>query len=278
MTIVFGAAPLKPVRTAVGAGPFWLFGVGFSILFWALRMPALGCALLLFTVMIGVWSEFEERGINVVQSALAGILSASALASATFLFMLQRDPTFWKSKVLATVEMAIASVSRMDSQLSQTLKAEDLALQIPSMLLIMLILSAALAAVLERPFSVWAGHVPAKKQKLSDFRVPDFMIWVLFPSVLGAFWQGVNHTVSVIATNMLNILAVIYFLQGFAILGKYFETFKVGYFWRIIWIVLFTFQLFLILALVGVIDFWADFRKHIVKRGTELKKKSFSKE
>ena len=104
------------------------------------------------------------------------------------------------------------------------------------------------------------------------------MIWVLFPSVLGAFWQGVNHTVSVIATNMLNILAVIYFLQGFAILGKYFETFKVGYFWRIIWIVLFTFQLFLILALVGVIDFWADFRKHIVKRGTELKKKSFSKE
>lgn len=276
MTVILGAAPLKPVRTGLGAGPFWLLGLGFSILFWALKLPALGCALLLFTVMIGVWVEFEERSVGFVQSASAGILAASALAMGAFGFVLRRDPTFWQTKVISTIEAVIASVSRVDANLSATLKAQDLALQIPSMLLIALILAAALTAVLERPFSIWAGHIVKKKQKLSDFRVPDLLIWVLLPSVFFSFWQGSGTTVSVIATNLLNVLAVVYFLQGFAVLGKYFDTFKVGYFWRVIWIVLFTFQLFLLLALVGVIDFWADFRKHIVKRGTELKKKSIS--
>jgi uncharacterized protein YybS (DUF2232 family) len=75
-----------------------------------------------------------------------------------------------------------------------------------------------------------------------------------------------------ISLNVFNVCSVIYFFQGLAVLGKYFEIFKVGFFWRFMWVLLLAVQLPILMSLLGLVDYWADFRKMFTKRSAEIKK------
>lgn len=275
-TLVFGAAPLKPVRMNIGAAPFWLLGLGLSTLFWALQIPTIGTALLLFTILVGTWAELEQRGYSLVQSVAAGLLATIGIASAALFFITKRNPSYWIGQLTAAIEGVIARVSKVDLALAESLKVEELLLQVPSVIVVALIIAAALVAICERPLLKWSGHGVVRKERLTDLQLPDALVWVLIAAVFGAFWDGSSKTVSAISMNILNILAVCYFFQGMAILCRYFQVFRVGYFWRVIWVSIFALQLFLVLSFVGVIDYWLDFRKKMMKKSSELKKKSIS--
>jgi hypothetical protein len=271
ITVIFGAAPLKAVRHILGAGPFWLLGLGLSVIFLGLKLPALAVVLLLFTVAVGAWTHLEESGYNLAQSALGGLLSAAAVAVSLFYLAIQKDPTGWHQKLVSSTEKALSEFSAV--QMVKSMNVEDLVGQLPAMLTIGLLISLALAAVLERPIANWAGVPVGRKEKLTDFRLPDFMIWAVIFSLFGAFWQGSPKPVETLCLNILNVSLVLYFFQGMAVLCKYCVVFRVGAFWRTILVLVFTLQLFFILSLVGVVDFWADFRKQFAKRSADLKKR-----
>jgi hypothetical protein len=271
VTIIFGAAPLKAVRHILGAGPFWLLGLGLSVIFLGLKLPALAIILLLFTVAVGIWTQLEESGFDLAQSALGGLVSAATVAFGLFYTAIQKDQGGWYKKLIASTEGAMAQFSAVE--VVKNMKVEDLVLQLPAMITIGLLISIALAAVLERPIANWAGVPVRRKERLTDFRLPDFMIWAVIGSLFGAFWQGSPKVIETLSLNVLNVSLVLYFFQGMAVLCKYCIVFRVGTVWRTILIVVFTLQLFFILSLVGVIDFWADFRKQFTKKSADLKKR-----
>ncbi len=267
---------MKTVRTNIGAIPFWLLGMGLSILFWALQIPTIGTALLLFTVMIGTWVELEQRGFSLFKSALAGLSSALAVAVGATYLVTRKNPAVWQDKLMASIDAVIARVSKVDLVLAQSLKADELMLQIPSVVVIVFVIAAAMVAIFDKPILQWSGHTTRNQERLTDFKLPDFFIWLLIAAVFFAFWEGSNKLLSTVSINVLNVLTVCFFFQGLAVLCRYFQVFSVGYFWRVIWIAIFTFQLFLVLSFVGVADYWFDFRKKLMKKSSELKKKSIS--
>ena len=276
VTVVLGAAPLKPVRLNLGAAPFWMLGLGLSALFLAFQIPAIGLGLLLFTILIGVWVEFEQRGFSLFQSAASALAATLSVMVAAVFFLTRKNPVFWQEQLVVHIEKFISRLSQMDANLAQTLKAEELAMQVPSAVVIIFLFSATFVAVFEKPIQKWLGQASGKKERLSDFRLPDFFMWLLISSVFFAFWNGSSKLVSAVATNVLNVLIVCYFLQGLAVLVRYFQVFRVGYFWRVLWTLIFTLQLFLVLSFVGVLDYWLDFRKKFLSRSSQAKKRSVS--
>ncbi len=275
-TLVFGAAPLKAVRTNLGATPFWLLGLGLSILFWALQVPTIGTALLLFTIMVGTWVELEQRGYSLFQSALAGLTGALGVATAATYLVIRKNPALWQEKLVSAIDGVIARVSKVDAVLAESLKADELMLQVPSVVVILFVIAAAMVAIFEKPLQQWSGHAFVRRERLTDFKLPDLFIWVLIGAVFCAFYEGSSKAIVTVSMNVLNILTACFFFQGLAVLCRYFQVFRVGYFWRVVWVAIFTFQLFIVLSFVGVIDFWLDFRKMFMKKSSELKKKSIS--
>lgn len=69
------------------------------------------------------------------------------------------------------------------------LKAQDIVSQIPSAVLIFIILSLGLALIFEPKVSRWVGVKMGTREKLTDFSAPDFVIWLFIGSLLGAFGQ-----------------------------------------------------------------------------------------
>ena len=69
--------------------------------------------------------------------------------------------------------------------------------------------------------------------------------------------------ISVVALNVFNVVMGIYFFQGLAVLEVGFLTFRIGNFTRFLVYFIIVGQLFFLLSAVGIIDYWADFRKRM---------------
>ena len=79
------------------------------------------------------------------------------------------------------------------------------------------------------------------------------------------------------AVNLLNISGLVFYFQGLAVIVTYFATQKVSWFWQTVFLVMIVTQLFLFVAVAGLIDFWADFRAKMTKRPTDLENELFKK-
>ena len=106
-----------------------------------------------------------------------------------------------------------------------------------------------------------------------SLKVPFFFIWLFMASLVGTFFledHKILHTVSV---NALNLFLFAYFLQGFAILKKYFQTLQIGVSWRVLaYMAVFSFALFLPLSLMGLIEEWVPFRERLEKKRKQREK------
>ena len=76
LTGILGVAPLKVVRAQLGAVPFWLLGVGLSLLFWSTKLPALGVAILVLTILVAAQTQAEEMGFGLYRSTFIGLVAA----------------------------------------------------------------------------------------------------------------------------------------------------------------------------------------------------------
>ena len=88
-----------------------------------------------------------------------------------------------------------------------------------------------------------------------------------------AFVKGGEAWVKPLGQNILNVAVVAYFFQGIAVLCSYFEVFRVSTLWRVVMLVIFIAQLFLVLSFIGVVDYWVDLRSYMRKKATALKQK-----
>ncbi len=272
-TAVLGAAPLRVLRHLIGGGFFWLAGITTAVVFYSLGWIPLAAVIGAQTILIGTYTEFEERDFSMRQAASFSVLLTGLFISSSFYTWTAFNGKGWLNRLLDGVQVYLDKAKQMNIQALENIKAQDIVVQLPSGILIFLILSLGLALIFERNLMRWAGLVYRRRDRLSEFSAPDAVVWLFIVSLLGAFAELGVKGLQMVAMNIFNVCSVIYFFQGLAVLGKYFETFKVGFFWRFMWVLLLVVQLPILMSMLGLVDYWVDFRKMFVKRSAEIKKK-----
>lgn len=97
-------------------------------------------------------------------------------------------------------------------------------------------------------------------EDMSQWRFPDSLVWLFISAGVMLFLPG---TMGIIGLNLMLIMVTLYFMQGFEVLNHLCLKWSVPNLIRLLIIFFLVIQAygFILLALVGVADIWADFRK-----------------
>ncbi len=272
-TAVLGAAPLRVLRLTAGQGAYWLISICLIGLSVGLNWMPLALILGVNTILVGCYTEFEERDFNLRQAAGFAVLITVLLLASGFYVWTTVIGKVWLQQVTTIVEGFLLQAQSLKINALSQVQAQDIIVQLPSAVFIFMILSLALALILESRFTRFINVRLVRREKLSEFQAPDALVWVFIFSLLGAFAQLGIKPLEVISLNTLNVCVVIYFFQGLAVMGAYFEAFRISIVWRVLWVVLLVFQLPILMSILGLVDYWAEFRRVFVKRAAQLKKK-----
>ncbi|MBF0383531.1 MAG: DUF2232 domain-containing protein [Magnetococcales bacterium] len=101
------------------------------------------------------------------------------------------------------------------------------------------------------------------EQDLSSLRIPFFLVWPVIVFGLLAFLT--TGSLQQFGINMVLFLAIPYFFQGYSVVQKLFQHYKVSVFARVIFYMMLVTWSALILAVtvLGLFDTWVDFRSRL---------------
>jgi uncharacterized protein YybS (DUF2232 family) len=96
--------------------------------------------------------------------------------------------------------------------------------------------------------------------EFNAFKNPDMLVWLLIASGFGLLLP--SPMAATVALNILVIVALLYFLQGMAVIGAVISKRLLPKFLRVILYVMLVLQPYLaiVIATVGLCDLWVDFR------------------
>lgn len=267
LTVFLGTPFLRVLRKSYGPVVYWSLGLIFSAL--AFQLWFLIASL---WILIGVYHEAEKLKKG---WWLAGILSVAL----SFSFGWFSAARFLDAKGIQSREQIVEMIGEFTANVealapSFKVKAEDIYNQIPSLLIMTLMLTLANAVIFERRVLDWlALPIPEdssqESKKLLELRVPDYFIWVALVALLFSAVSFGSKAVEVFALNVVNVSTVIYFFQGLAVLETYLRLLKAGFLMRFVTYFIIVGQLFLLVSIVGLIDFWADFRTRMLKLNSQ---------
>ena len=107
----------------------------------------------------------------------------------------------------------------------------------------------------------------------ASLKVPFFFVWILCLSLIGAFLLEKYPLIQIPSLNLLNLVIFSYFLQGLAIIKKYFQSLKISVGLRLIsYVAIFSLGLFLPVGMLGLTEEWWPFREKIKAKEKALKK------
>ena len=97
--------------------------------------------------------------------------------------------------------------------------------------------------------------------ELRDWKMSDQLVWGLIGSTVALFMP--TQGIQVIGFNLLMIFAVLYLFQGFAVIAYLLNKWHIPFGFRALIYILFLVQGYglLVIAVVGLSDVWADYRK-----------------
>ena len=268
LTVLFaflGAPVLRVLRSSGGTKWFWISALIATGLMWPLS-PIMSLMALSMWFTIGLYGEIEERGRASVWMAGLAVLVGSAIG---FL-----GP--WAYTASLGVELPKLLEAEMQQWIQKSsggsaFKGVDLRLLfqlLPSIVVLMNMMALAFALILDRRVAQLLRlrfEKVASQIKLLEFRVPEGLIWITMASFLFSFLKMENELVTVVAANIFNVMMGVYFFQGLAVLEVSLLVFRVGPFMRLLVYLIIVGQLFLMLSVLGIFDYWADFRKRFRK-------------
>jgi len=257
LTVLFvfvGAPILRVVRNVYGRTMYWGAGVVLAGAAYGLS-TSVSFLLMAIWVTIGVYGEFEEKGRASFGSALLSVGFGSLLLLGTSYAKEFND-----------------SLKTFAQQMGNNMWPAQSSLEMiqglmPSILILVVVLSLAFALMLDRKVSALLGlrfERIASAMKLYDFRLSDLMIWVTMISFLLSFVQLKEvEAFRVISLNVFIIMMGLYFLQGLAVTEVALLVWKVSPIFKFLFYFLVVGQLFFLLSFVGIIDYWMDLRERI---------------
>lgn len=244
---------------------FWMaFSCAIAFLVLVGWVP-IAISLMSITIMVGLFSEiFEKFKKLFIAGFIALVVSSLATVFATQQWLIYKGTTL-VARLHEQIQMVLKQAHQMNS--IAKLDPELLIGQAPSVLASLLILSLALALMFESSVTKLMKFPMEKVESLSllSFKLPDGFIWVAMISFLFSFIDLGSKPLSITATNIVNVMVVFYFLQGLAVIETFFVALRFGFFIRFMTYVVFLIQLFFLVAAIGLIDFWVEFRKRFVR-------------
>ena len=129
------------------------------------------------------------------------------------------------------------------------------------------ILDRRIAEIIQMPLYLTPQH-----PRLLDFKSPDWIIWPFLIALFGAFFKLSSDLIRIISLNLAGFLGCFYFFQGLAVLEKVLYLLRAGLLLRILVYLLIVSQLLIALTLIGLVDFWVDIRKQVIKRWFKMNK------
>lgn len=270
-TYILGAAPLKLLRVRAGRIGYWLIGIAISTGFYFADVKIMGLVFLSLVVLMGVFGELEDGGFGFLVSAFSTILINSLLAASALAVWVSRAGAKWNQQILSYMEESLKPLTQINPHLQ--VNVHDLVIQLPSVAVILWASAIYLAVFLDPRMN---GGIPSSEHsaqmrlQLSRFRVPDFVVWAFIASLLGAFGGFGKSGLEALAVNVMNVCILLFFFQGIAVVARFFESFRMGAIWQLIFMVLIVLHLFLFVSVLGLMDYWLDFRMRLDKRGQAL--------
>lgn len=244
---------------------FWAAFAGAITMLLLIGWVPIAISLMSITLMIGLFSEiFEKYKRLFVAGFIALIVSSVATILATQQWLISRGTTL-VARLHEQIQMVLKQANQMNSLAK--MDPEFLIGQAPSVLISLLILSLALALMFESSVTKLMKFPMEKVENLNllSFKIPDGFIWLAMISFLFSFIDLGSKPLSITATNIVNVMVVLYFLQGLAVIETFFVALRFGFFIRFMTYVVFLIQLFFLVAAIGLIDFWVEFRKRFVR-------------
>ncbi|MGZ3722070.1 MAG: DUF2232 domain-containing protein [Bdellovibrionales bacterium] len=268
LTYILGAPSLKVLRRRLGRAKYWALCTLISMGLVGIHAKLLAVAFFSLVVLMGVFDEFEEMEFTFQVSAFFTLLINSLIAGGAFAIWVFATGPNWSQTVLTGIENTLKPLGDLNSRLQ--VNSFDLMVQLPSIAIIMWMIAIYVAVLLEARLSTGdlatETKVPSLRPQLATFRLPDALVWIFIASILGTFGGFSSHALEAIAVNAMNVCVVLFFFQGIAVVTRFFETLRLGPFWQFLFMVVIVVQLFLFVSLLGLLDYWLDFRSRMTKR------------
>lgn len=271
-----GAPILRVIRNVYRAQAYWLAGLLLCVPLMVTDGSLIGILIFSHWVMIGIFAHFEEKGQGGFYQGLGAILVSTLIT--------------WQGPVLLQKTMGLEienslqeNLVRMVETLNQNpeqkemfqtlgVSSESLLSQLPAILGILFLMGMGSALIFDRRVALMFGvrfERIVGTPRLLDFKVPSPFIWVFLASLaLGFIQTGISPAVNSAALNVLHFLVGVYFFQGLAITETALLIFRVGPIMKSLFYILIVGQLFFLLSLVGLADFWLDLRQRLRQKSS----------
>lgn len=271
LTVVMGAIPLNGLYRYAGRLYYWLFwALAITTLFYLGFYPlAVGLCSMCFVV--GVFNEVRRNGYSYVSSGVISVAFTSTLIYFFAFFFARIKEIKWVPFFETYLNDNVLKYFPPTGDGAIPFDIKQVIVQIPSIGVILLIVSLFLAVLFEKRILIWLQIPTLRREKLREFSLPDTVIWIFILSLLLAFIKLETTWVNVVGMNLLNVVVLLYFFQGLAVIATYLHLTKATIFWRTLIYVFAITQLFLAVAVFGIIDYWMDFRRKLNKKMTEIK-------
>lgn len=274
ITLLFsflGAPLLRVIRSAGGKTWFWTSGTILTLTFLGFGLNFVAALLFGIWASIGVYAEFEDRG----RAGFSAAFWSVFLGTAASLLIIQGYSLFagisWHDNLKLSFSSLLNAMQEQSTQKEASLswlreiqsQSDDIIGQVPSILAVVILSSLAFALILDRRTAEMTGlrfERAASGIRLLEFKLPDGFIWVALLSFLFSFLKIGIPWVSLFALNLFNVMIAAYFFQGLAVIETAFLVFRLGVWVRAFIYIFIIGQLFFLVSLVGIIDFWANFR------------------
>lgn len=270
LTGLFGAVPLRGLRVVAGAWFYWVFVLASSLGFLTLKWSFLALAFLFLALVVGLYTEFEERDLNLGSASVASILVTALFGGGVFAFWLSQRGGGWKAELLALIEARMSEVPTLFGRLQ--IEASDVLRQAPSLFVIFLILALFFSLIFQRRLLAAAGFNQHRKLKLSELTLPEPTIWFFLLGLGMAFLGPKESWISTAGTNLLNVMVLGYFFQGLAVLVRSMDLFKMGWVAKLIAVLVIASQLLPLVSVIGLSDYWMDWRAKLSRRADQASK------
>lgn len=266
MSVVFNimSAPFIRVLAATKSKVFWLVGIVFIPALFFLQMNLVAIYAGAIWMTLGLYSELEKKGISwkkssalsVFAGALFGVLSYLALARWS------HDPT-----------LANEITEPLTTSLKQVLPDENfetkaVIIYMPGLLAAALISALAVSLAFEAPIF---HAFKLKREKLAsglrwlEFRLPDLFIWTSLFSFLFSIVETTKY-LQIVAINFSVAAIVAFFFQGLSVFEFATRMYQVGRLSKLLLYALIIFWALPFVAIIGIADYWVDFRRRMRKR------------
>lgn len=264
-TIVFGGAPLLALRRSYGRSLYWILSATVFVVSLNSDQLLLWLPFISLVFLVGVFSELEAGHVALVPAGIISVAMSVGVAIFGFFISARVHGVSALGTVQEQAQLFVGYLQKLNPEIKLDVSA--LTAQVPSVVVMAALMSLWIGLLLERRFRDAFRTRPIKLdivfKNFLQFSLPDFFIWAAIVSLLGAFVETGHPVVQVVSMNAMNILIVLFFFQGVAVLASFFQAFRVGTIWQgLIYIVLVG-QLFILLSVIGFMDYWLEFRRRM---------------